>query len=339
LTAKVLHLLHVPAQPSGARPATQPSIDPAIVLEEGLASAALALGDLPAVIRHCSKLVQLAPGHFPAWFNLGYARLQAGDSEQSEFAFHQAHKLRPDLIDPLLNLALLKHEPDPDAAIEAYQAVLTIDPACQIALWNLALLASNCGQQELALDSITRLSELAPDDASVWFQRGAILAKSSNWEDAMHAFDQAAGLRPEWEDARFNTAFCALESGHPASLALEALALTDPDSPALHHLSIQIALKQGDLDAAIQARSKLAQSRSCRPATTFNLALACHRAARFHDAMILYCEAINAEPTLAPAMLNLGHVLDKLGQFDRARQCWDRAIEMNPALAAGYFNG
>ena len=40
---------------------------------------------------------------------------------------------------------------------------------------------------------------------------------------------------------------------------------------------------------------------------------------------------------MSEALLNLGRILESNGKTDEARSCWSRALELEPALAQGYF--
>jgi tetratricopeptide (TPR) repeat protein len=37
------------------------------------------------------------------------------------------------------------------------------------------------------------------------------------------------------------------------------------------------------------------------------------------------------------ALLNLGRILEAAGNSEDARECWTKALEVEPALAQGYF--
>jgi tetratricopeptide (TPR) repeat protein len=51
----------------------------------------------------------------------------------------------------------------------------------------------------------------------------------------------------------------------------------------------------------------------------------------------MYREALEQQPDMPEALLNLGRILETTGKADEARSCWSKALESEPALAQGYF--
>jgi tetratricopeptide (TPR) repeat protein len=61
------------------------------------------------------------------------------------------------------------------------------------------------------------------------------------------------------------------------------------------------------------------------------------KAGQLDKAVELYREALKEHPDMPEALLNLGRILESTGKADEARVCWSKALEVEPALAQGYF--
>jgi tetratricopeptide (TPR) repeat protein len=62
-----------------------------------LATANFALDRLPAAERHYRKAVELEPGYFNAWFNLGRVLMTSGRKGEAREALERAAAIRPDV--------------------------------------------------------------------------------------------------------------------------------------------------------------------------------------------------------------------------------------------------
>lgn len=94
-----------------------------------LAERALAQGDFHAAVGAYRRMVKADPGMFAAWANLGAACLQLDDVESARKAFEKAHRLQPDSIDVLNNLATMHARAgNRDKAVATYRQVLELQP-------------------------------------------------------------------------------------------------------------------------------------------------------------------------------------------------------------------
>jgi tetratricopeptide (TPR) repeat protein len=53
--------------------------------------------------------------------------------------------------------------------------------------------------------------------------------------------------------------------------------------------------------------------------------------------MRLYRETLAENAKQPEALLNLGRLLEAAGRSEEARECWNKALDAQPALAQGYF--
>lgn len=310
-------------------------------LEEGLAAAALAVGDWRSVVKHCRRLVQSRPDHFEAWYNLGVAYQQTGEDAAAEEAYLQAHTLRPDSTDALLNLGMsLQTRGEDSAARQRYEQLLALAPDCVPALWNLGLLLERAGDPGAAAAAYQRLSEAEPTYAEAWFRLGYTLLAGSEWERAVEALERFRELEPaSWEGA-LNLAIACQRTGRyrQAMELFEAVLAEQPGhAGALQGLGLAAA-GAGQIEVVVGIRKRLSQSRQPTAGLTFQVARWLEEKGRTEDAIRVYCDALKEQPMFPEALLNLGHLLAAQGKKAEASECWRRALGLRPELAAGYFD-
>lgn len=310
-------------------------------IEEGLAAAALGVNDWRGVIHHCSRLVQIAPDHYEAWFNLGVARQHAGEPEEAEFAYRQALKLRPESPAPLINLAIVKYaQGDSEGACEVYREALGISPSHELALWNLALLLERSGDAAAAEEYYARLAAAHPEHEEAWFRLGFLRLGRGDWGAAAEALGRFVSLNPEaWEGA-FNLGIAHQRNGsHEAAIACfeKTLALHPGHSGALRGLAVS-ALELGQMDRVVSIRRQLVQLKINAADLTFQVARWLESKGRLDDALKVYADALKERPAFPEALLNLGHLLRRQGKENEANECWRRALHLKPELAARYFD-
>ena len=109
------------------------------------------------------------------------------------------------------------HEPEPDAAREAYERALGLDPELADAHVNLGCVLHDAGK--LADAEVHYRAALArrPDDAVAWFDLGVVLEDQERLADARGAYASSLGCDPACADAHYNLARMHDRLGDPAA--------------------------------------------------------------------------------------------------------------------------
>jgi tetratricopeptide (TPR) repeat protein len=315
-------------------------LDPGILLEEGLAAAALAMEDYPAVARHCEQICNVCPDHFEAWFNLGYARQQSGEVEEAVAAYQRAAQLSPGDPRPWANLGMARQAvEDLEGAREAYQRALALDLDQQASLWNLGLILERSGSPGEASRLYARLADLRPGLGEAWFRAGYSRSLAGDPEGAVEAYRACLEARPDLSAAALNLAVClaGLDRAGEARQVLDDLLLAEPDNADALRAVAAVAVDLGDWELCEAVRARLVELGEATPETTFGLGLAFDRTDQQEEAVRYYCEALRENPRFSAALLNLGHLLHRQGKQAEAHECWKRALAMDASLAREYF--
>jgi len=306
-------------------------------VEECLAVAALAMGDWAAVARHCDRLSREMPDRFDVWLNLSAAALHLEQSEQAVDAATQALRIRSSSADAQLNLALALHQAGHgDMAMDHYRQAIQLGCSSQAASWNLALLEADSGNAAVAIEMLNAFK--APDadwTCDVQAEKGSLLLAIDRCAEAVPYLEAAAGQADADWQARFNLGVARLRAGQ-AALALDAFeAIREQGIEDVEILWAVAAAASaaGDGKRLSLARRALRDRGETVTELTFNLGLHLEAEGRDADAVRAYSEALKERPLFAEALVNLSHVLGRLGQREQSLACWQRAIALKPELA------
>lgn len=232
-------------------------------------------------------------------------------------------------------------------ALEAYRAVLALQPDNAVAHHNLGLVLLSQGDAPSAVGSLVRSLELLPNHTDFAFSL-AEAARSAQWpEEALQAL--GAYLSRHRTAAPLNL-YVALAEGlachgrkpeEALRRLLPALSLTDATAAAWHNLAFHL-LRLGGSEAAHAAIDKALQhSPASLPASlpqrlgSLSLKAAILRAlGRGAEALPLLQEAAALAPDHAPTWNNLAALYRDQGQFTAADQAVRQALALKPDYAA-----
>ena len=127
----------------------------------------------------------------------------------------------------LMRAVLLQAAGRNQEALEAYEAVLQLEPENLVALNNAAWVSHELGQPG-ALSFAERAHEVGPENAAVLDTLGWILVGRGQSEQAIEILSRAAELAPQAPEIRYHLAEALAAGGHPAR-AREILAALLPE--------------------------------------------------------------------------------------------------------------
>ena len=132
-------------------------------------------------------------------------RKDAFEHQVKQSFFTQAGIVGHSRVDMLLQQAAVHHADGQWPQAEAlYRQVLEISPQHSVALHLLGLIASQVGQNEVALDLIERAIQANPEYAEAYCSRGNALYQMMQYPEAVESFDKAIRLNPMLSEAHHN---------------------------------------------------------------------------------------------------------------------------------------
>lgn len=189
-----------------------------------------------------------------------------------------------------------------------------------------------------------RIIQLRATDAAASFYLGLIALRDARWADAALAFQTAAVSAPRVSAVFVNLAYAYERLGQheKARLALEQVVKRAPRPEPLAHIGLaSLALERGDLDAVAPAlaAARNAWGGSAPPPVWYHYAglLEIMRGGLDSAAAVL-TDGVGRYPASAVLLNNLAVVQEASGDFERARQSIERAVQTDCAMPQLYRN-
>jgi len=272
----------------------------------------------------------LAPGDF-RWVYLlaGVAEIRGADGERVDLLFRDAIHLAPFGFAPIYvrHADALMRLGRWSEARDSYARAAELDPELVLAHRGMGQALILVGDGSAAVEHLERAASLSPGDriAQVALARAHALAGDDQ---------RAAEASARAEAARGSAAL-----PDPFFYEVERLAV-DPESLRARYAS---SLRKGDIDAAAEAASLLAEGGD--PAASRQLPLAVKQHANrlafegdFEGALASYEQAARLAPADPEIEHNWGTVLLRRGDLEGAASHFERAVEIEPQSADSLYN-
>ena len=197
-------------------------------------------------------------------------------------------------------LSSTKDEPDLDAAINAYDAALRLNPSNVDAYINRGNVKDDLGQYEAALFDYDAALRLNPSNADAYNNRGLAKSRRGQHDVAIADYDAALRLNPAYADAYNSRGVSKDKIGRSD----EAIA---------------------DYDAALRLNPNYVEAYN-------NRGISKDKIGRPDEAIADYDAALRLNPNYADAYYNRGLAELKLNRIDAARQDFETALNLAQAV-------
>ena len=274
-------------------------------------------------------------------------RIHQGDEAGGRDALNQLLARQPEHVPGRLlsaELHLLRGEIEP-AKAEVTQ-VLKASPNNPQALHAMGLALETAGDSKEAIEHYRRAAELAPDDEAIAMSYRAALDPDFSTPGKLPTAAQAgstaasgdamgAAAKTEKGAAAMRRAAAALGEGDESSAIQHVgrAAQLEPENYQIPRVAALQALRT-EQAAAAGAILKPAVARFARSAELYRMyGLALYHQADYEAALAALEQAVALDNRDPLAYFLLGHALERLGRKSEASQHFDRAGQLDPALA------
>jgi tetratricopeptide (TPR) repeat protein len=259
-----------------------------------------------------SKAIELDPKLEPAYLLLTQLYVATNKQDQAIANLNAFVEKNKD-VPALMQLGLLQEgQKHFDAARDAYEQVLSVNPNFAAALNNLAMIYSeHLGQPEKAYDLAKKAVEIAPNEPHLADTLGWISFKKGNYSDAVRLLEDSAAKLPGQPEIEYHLGMAHYMLGQdgPARTALQKAADASTDFPGKDDARKRLAVLAIDVAAADPAaRTELQnylREQPNDPAALVRLAALQQRDGAADQAIKTY-EKVGADyPLYAPATRQL----------------------------------
>lgn len=139
-------------------------------------------------------------------FALAFEAHQSGDIEKATSIYQSILSVIPNEVNALHFLGIALHQSgDSDAAIEALERSLSLDPTPQLDRYsNYSRVLLEAGHYEKALEIYSRVVQLSPSNADAHNNLGVLLLALKRYEEATSALKSALSINPMHAEAHYN---------------------------------------------------------------------------------------------------------------------------------------
>jgi tetratricopeptide (TPR) repeat protein len=295
--------------------------------------------DFPRAISAFESALKIDPHSAVTHTNLGnvYSAEQKWDLAEKEFQLTLREVPNSREANYNLGLLLLAAR-QPKLAISHLSR---INPPDQQTLVNLSQAYFLSGDKEKGLQVAKSASELGKNDVKVHFTLGLLLASQKEYAAAIHEFETADALQPATPEILLDLGQTCLKSGDTAR-ALEVLnrALKlQPDSAETLYL---IGQAYSDEQKDMNALDVLVKAHKLAPDNTdviFLMARLSMKQAFYADAIPLLEQGLKVAPKEPKLLAALGECYFMTGKVEEAKQTFQALIEAQPAASSYAFMG
>jgi superkiller protein 3 len=254
--------------------------------------------------------IKINPKFAQAHFGLGLSLSKQQKLDEAIDAYHKAIAIDPNHTDYYNGLGhALRGQKKLDQAIEAYRKAIGIDPKNANAYSNLgALLCDDLKEYDKAAECFRKAIDLDPNNADYHFNLGNALRGQRKREEAIAAYRKAIELDPQ--NAHFRTRLAGLLNGLAWTLATDA-------EPA-----------RRDPSRAVWLAKEAVELEPLQGGHWNTLGAAQYRAGNWKDALAAVGKSMELRKggdSFDWFFLAMAH--GKLGEKDKARQWYDRAVK------------
>lgn len=237
--------------------------------------------------------------------------------------------------------ALLHHQSGRLAEAEAiYRHVLQLEPDNADALYLLGVVALQAGQNEAAIELISKAIRVDSANPLYFLNLGAAYQALGLYNEAAENLHRAIALEPNFAEAHNslgNVLRCIGKFEEALGSCRRALSIKPDYADALCNLGT-VLQETGQLDEAVAMYQKALSLKPDFTEVLSNLGLAQREQGQFADALASCRRALASNPHHAEAHNNLGVVLHDLGQLTAAAESYQSALDINPQFADAHNN-
>jgi tetratricopeptide (TPR) repeat protein len=252
--------------------------------------------------------------------------------------YQQVLKIKPQDLDANLRVGLVHYRlGELEVAERQLRATVTLSPRSAPAQNNLGLVLLARGQRDSARATFELAAQLQSADA--FSNLAQLYASDGKAVTAAEHYRKALAINPEHGEARLGLALATLEEDEAKARAqFEKLLETPGVGPRAKAMLARLAYQRGDYaesqrlaESALAAEPGLIEARM-----NYALTLLAQDQGELADKQMRLVVA--ERPKDAEAWMNMGIVLMRRGQRDKAKQCLEYSLSLDKGSSMAHFN-
>jgi tetratricopeptide (TPR) repeat protein len=188
------------------------------------------------------------------------------------------------------------------------------------------------GMLRKAIDQYQKITRVAPKDADAWLMLGQLQKVAQNLVESQNAYKKVLEIDPDNQDGLTGLALVYADLGDTKGAAdlLKKLSEKNPSARSLRALAATYEQMREYKLAAETLKKVLDLSPTEADELKHEYALDLFQAEQFQDALNVYKELTEAEPTDAQSFLRMSQIYVRLKDYPKARETYEQAHKIEP---------
>ena len=302
------------------------------------------LGDLDAAAACLDSAIALNGENAAAFIDLANIRQLQRRDEEAITHFQHALEIDPGSVAALENLAnLFLGQQRFEDASDLYTRVAALEPGKPAPYLGLAAVSTARGDFQMTVAHYKSALDRDPSNAAVLNDLGATYLELGRGESAMEALRTALRFDPRLSAAHRNLATAFTAKGDPAAALaqLETASRLAPDDLELREDLARLLLQNSDIDTALGHLEFVAANQPDALPAQMELAHILSSLGRWNEAIPYYLAALdNAHEggEIAGVYNDLAKAYWETAQFEVAKNNFQKAIDADPSLVLAHIN-
>ncbi len=143
-----------------------------------------------------------------AFFIKGFAYKEAGDSSKAVIYFQKTIQIEPEYYDAYMQLGLMLSNQNNKNAIDYFNSALNLKPTSIEAYYALAMFQQENGNPDAALKAYQHIISIDPKYKAAYYNTGYVLLEyKQDYEEAVKSFTAAINVDKEYAEAYYNRGY------------------------------------------------------------------------------------------------------------------------------------
>ena len=310
------------------------------------AEAAIQKGDYARAEPLLQKAVAANANDYVAWFDLGYVYKATNRVDQAIDAYRKSIAAKGDVFESNLNLGtLLALQGNNAEAAKYLRAATQLAPTAHVneglarAWQSLGIVLESSNPQE-ALNAFAQAAKLEPNNVEPHFSAGVLLEKQNRLDDAAREYEAAAALNPKSIEplVALSVVYTKQQKYPQAEAMLRKLLEADPQNDTVRTQLGRILAAEGKSDEAVKILEGRANAVPEDPHAALELGTLYVKAGKYAEAEQLFRSAAQKLPQDGEVHYALGSALMEQKKYPEAQQELLTAVKLKPDLVEAYGN-
>ncbi len=212
---------------------------------------------------------------------------------------------------------------------------LNADPNDHFAWYIAGVSAHQLGRHAAAVERLKRSVELNDTDTDYRNNLGVALAHTGKLAEAITAYERVLAVQPDRPDTLYNISHALLQAGEANRSVeyLRDLLRQQPRAVPVRMLLVQCLLMRRDGASASALLTELMADAEDRPELWIDIGNGLVQCEHFDKARLCFERAVETENQHSQALTNLGNLLAMTGKPEEGIRCLTRALSVNDGAA------